>query len=471
LSSQYHFQVRRTRHPADEITPVRLYRQLRTYFSPSVLLESNNFTQARDTHSIIGVDPLIEVEMRDGLFTETYFPAAQAERQEVEGKAVFAAFESVVSKVSYSENPGDIDGFFGFTSFDAYRFAEPEVANAGEHATLPDLHYFFFRFLLVFDHFHEHIDIVEFIPKEQESMTGRLLRLFKKPLGDAEQFACLGKETSTLSDTAYEALVTKGKAHCDRGDTFQVVLSRGFEQAFEGDDFNVYRQLRRLNPSPYCFYFDFGPYRMLGASPEALLTVKDGRATMRPIAGTYAVTGDKQVDNESADKLLADPKENAEHRMLVDLARNDLSRSCYPVRVDQLRKIERYSHLMHIVSQVSGKVEGEVSPYSIYTQCFPAGTLSGAPKFKAVELIYAYEQAARGAYGGGLGYVSPRGGFDHCIIIRSAVVIGNTLHFRAGAGIVSASDEVSERKEVTHKTNALRRAITLAEEASKIVVV
>lgn len=446
---------------------MKLYRQLRTYFSPSVLLESNNFTQARDTHSIIGVDPLIEIEMRAGQFSETYFPAAHVSHQQLEASEVFPAFEQVVAKVTYEEDPGEIDGFFGFTSFDAYRFAEPEIAHVGGHATLPDLHYFFFRFLLVFDHFHEHIDIIEFIPKEQESMTDRLLQLFKKPLGPSEQFVCNGEETSTMSDESYEELVTKGKDHCDRGDTFQVVLSRGFEQKFEGDDFNVYRQLRRLNPSPYCFYFDFGRYRMLGASPEALLTVKAGRATMRPIAGTYAVTGDQKVDDESAEKLLADPKENAEHRMLVDLSRNDLSRSCYPVRVDQLRKIERYSHLMHIVSQVSGEVEGEVSPYSIYTQCFPAGTLSGAPKFKAVELIYAYEKAARGAYGGGLGYVSPRGGFDHCIIIRSAVVIGNTLHFRAGAGIVSASNEESERKEVTHKTNALRKAIALAEEASK----
>lgn len=408
--------------------------------------------------------------MRNGQFSESYFPAAQVTHQELAADEVFPAFEQVVAKVTYSEDPGNIDGFFGFTSFDAYRFAEPEVTNVGGQATLPDLHYFFFRFLLVFDHFHEHIDIIEFIPKEQESMTERLLLLFKKPLGPAEQFKCVGSESSTLTNEAYEDLVTKGKEHCDKGDTFQVVLSRGFEQNFEGDDFNVYRQLRRLNPSPYCFYFDFGRYRMLGASPEAFLTVKDRRATMRPIAGTYAVTGDQQVDDESAKSLLADPKENAEHRMLVDLARNDLSRSCYPVQVDQLRKIERYSHLMHIVSQVSGEVEGEISPYSIYAQCFPAGTLSGAPKFKAVELIYQYEKTARGAYGGGLGYVSPRGGFDHCIIIRSAVVIGNTLHFRAGAGIVSASDELSERKEVTHKTNALRKAITLAEEASKTSV-
>jgi len=470
LPTNIHFQVKRTRLPADEITPVRLYRQLRAYFSPSVLLESNNFTQARDTHSIIGIDPLIEIEMREGKFTETYFPAAHVTQQQLDEDQVFPAFEKVVAQVTYEEDPGDIDGFFGFTSFDAYRFAEPQVTNVGGHATLPDLHYFFFRFLLVFNHFHEHIDIIEFVPKEQDSMTDRLLQLLKKPLGPSEQFACVGRETSNLTDAAYEEMVSKGKGHCDRGDTFQVVLSRGFEQNFEGDDFNVYKQLRRLNPSPYCFYFDFGRYRMLGASPEALLTVSNGRATMRPIAGTYAVTGDRDIDDASADKLLADPKENAEHRMLVDLARNDLSRACYPVRVDQLRKIERYSHLMHIVSQVSGAVEGDVSPYSIYTQCFPAGTLSGAPKFKAVELIYNFEKAARGAYGGGLGYVSPRGGFDHCIIIRSAVVIGNTLHFRAGAGIVSASDEESERKEVTHKTNALRKAITLAEEASKTPV-
>ena len=456
------FHIRRVTLPADETTPVRVYRQLRAYFSPAVLLESNNFEQARDTHSVIGVDPLIELRVQDDELTRTqYFDATERVRRLTRGE-VMPAFEREVARVEYEGDPGDIDGFLGFTSFDAYRFVEPKLAGAGSHLQTPDLHYFLFRFLLTFDHFHERLHVVEFVPPDAESLLPRLLPLLDGPLGDAESFATRGRETSDLTDDAYEELVRIGKRHCDRGDTFQIVLSRGYSQRFTGDDFNVYRELRRLNPSPYCFYFDFGPYRLFGASPEALLTVGRDRAEMRPIAGTYAVSGDAAADDDAAERLLSDPKENAEHRMLVDLARNDLSRSCYPVRVDQLREIERYSHLMHIVSRVSGRIEADVSAYGIYAQCFPAGTLSGAPKFKAVELIYRYEGKARGAYGGGLGYVSPLGGFDHCILIRSAVVVGDVLSYRAGAGVVSASDEVSEREEVTHKTNALREAIRLA---------
>ena len=463
--------VRRTRLPADETTPVRVFRQLRAFFSPAVLLESNNFEQARETHSIIGVDPLIEVRHGGGAFTHTYYPDAAEQTWRPEGRAVLDTFQRCVDAVDYAGDPGAVSGFFGFTSFDAYRFVEPELAHAGQHADLPDLHYFHFRFLLVFDHFHEHIDLVEFVAPGVESMTERLLDLLHLPLSEREGFATVGGETSDLTDAEYEGLVSAGKRHCHRGDTFQIVLSRGYAQRFTGDEFNVYRQLRRLNPSPYGFYFDFGPYRMLGASPEALLTVGGGRATMRPIAGTYGVTGDRATDDANAAALLADPKENAEHRMLVDLARNDLSRSCYPVRVDFLRTVERYSHLMHIVSQVSGDIEGEAHPYRVYADCFPAGTLSGAPKFRAVELIYALEGRARGAYGGGLGYVSPGGAFDHCILIRSAVAVGDTLYFRAGAGVVAVSDETSEREEVVHKTNALRRAIAEAARAQTPVAV
>jgi len=460
------YDVRRTRLSADETTPVRLYRQLRAYFSPAVLLESHDFHQARDARSVLCADALVELRVQNGKFTTTNFADASEHSRPVADADVFAEFEAEVARFNYTSDPGEIDGLFGFTSFDAYRFAEPTVKHVGGHDSLPDLHYFFFRFILVFDHFHEHVEVVEFIPDGQRSRTEDLFAVLDRPLAEAASFRRSGEETSDLSDKQYETLVRNGKGHCDVGDTFQVVLSRGYEQHFQGDDFNVYRQLRRLNPSPYCFYFDFGPYRMLGSSPEALLKVKDGTATMRPIAGTYAVVGDASVDDASAERLLADPKENAEHRMLVDLARNDLSRSCHPVKVDFLRRIERYSHLMHIVSQVSGQVEGDTTPYRLYTECFPAGTLSGAPKYKAVELIYEYENKARGAYGGGLGYVSPRGGFDHCIIIRSAVVLGDVLHYRAGAGIVSASDVVSEREEVTHKTNALRSAILRAEETT-----
>ena len=456
------YHVHRTALNADETTPVALFRLLRAYFSPAVLLESHNFEQRRDSRSIIGVDALVELRFASGVLTRTDYGTSE-ETTTAPGKSeVFAAFRREIEAVAYVGDPGPVDGFFGFTSFDAYRFAEPELRDAGAHAVLPDLHYYLFRFLLVFDHFHERIDVVEFAPEGEASELPQLLALLRQGAPPEGSFAAEGEETTTMTDAAYEEMVAAGMRHCALGDTFQVVLSRGHAQAYRGDDFEFYRELRRLNPSPYLFYFDFGAYRIIGASPEALLTVRDGRAIVKPIAGTAPRTGDAAEDAAAATRLLADPKENAEHRMLVDLARNDLTRSCYPVRVDKLRTIEYYSHLMHIVSEVSGEIERGRHPYEIYTEVFPAGTLSGAPKFKAVELIYRYEGAARGAYGGGLGYVSPRGAFDHCILIRTAVSYGNALYFRAGGGIVAASTPAGERAEVRHKTNAIRRAIHLA---------
>ena len=456
------YRIHRAELNADETTPVALFRRLRAYFSPAVLLESHNFEQRRDSRSIIGVDALVELRFAGGVLTRTDYGTSAETAEPLDKHEVFAAFRREVDAVAYEGDPGGVDGFLGFTSFDAYRFAEPELADAGAHAFLPDLHYYLFRFLLVFDHFHERIDVVEFAPERQVSELPQLLALLRQGAPPEGTFEVVGEEATSMSDAAYEEMVAAGMRHCELGDTFQVVLSRGHTQDYRGDDFVFYRELRRLNPSPYLFYFDFGQYRIIGASPEALLTVRDGRAIVRPIAGTAPRTGDDAADAAAAERLLADPKENAEHRMLVDLARNDLTRSCYPVRVDKLRTIEYYSHLMHIVSEVSGEMEGGRHPYDIYTEVFPAGTLSGAPKFKAVELIYRYEGAARGAYGGGLGYVSPRGAFDHCILIRTAVSYGNTLHFRAGGGIVAASTPAGERAEVRHKTNAIRRAIALA---------
>ena len=458
-------QLHRATLSADETTPVALFRRLRASFSPAVLLESHNFEQRRDSASIIGVDALVELRYAGGVMTRTDYGAALETERALAPEEVFGAFRAEVQALEYDGDPGQVDGYFGFTSFDAYRFAEPELAGAQAHAFLPDLHYYLFRFLLVFDHFHERIDVVEFAPAGAASELPRLLALLRQGAPPAGEFEAVGEERTNMTDAAYEEMVAAGMRHCELGDTFQVVLSRGHEQDFRGDDFAFYRQLRRLNPSPYLFYFDFGQYRIIGASPEALLTVRNGRAIVKPIAGTAPRTGDEAVDAAAAERLLADPKENAEHRMLVDLARNDLTRSCYPVRVDKLRTIEYYSHLMHIVSEVSGEIEGGRHPYEIYTEVFPAGTLSGAPKFKAVELIYQYEQAGRGAYGGGLGYVSPRGAFDHCILIRTAVSYGNTLYFRAGGGIVARSTPAGERAEVQHKTNAIRRAVQLAGEA------
>ena len=456
--------------PADETTPLALYRHLRAWFSPSVLLESHNFEQRRHSRSVIGIDPLLELRVsemdgRSALIRTDYVEAVESVQHD-DTLNFFELIQQELNQLRYDGDPGPIDGLFGFCSFDAYRWVEPELEAAGQHPLLPDLHYFLFRFLIVFDHFHEKIEIREFCPQKEASELPRLLKLLPQPSPPVGDFSISAGEESNISAEEYEALVRKGIDHCLQGDTFQIVLSREFSQNFKGDDLAVYRQLRRLNPSPYMFYFDFGPYRLFGASPESLLKVANGKASMRPIAGTSARTGVETEDRERALALLADPKENAEHRMLVDLARNDLSRGAYPVKVDKLREVEYFSHLMHIVSEVSGEIAPGLHPFELYTRCFPAGTLSGAPKFKAVELIYAYEGGPRGPYGGGLGYISPAGGFDHCIFIRSAVSIGQTLYYRAGAGIVAASDPEKESAEVIHKTNAIRQAIALASEES-----
>jgi anthranilate synthase component 1 len=275
-------------------------------------------------------------------------------------------------------------------------------------------------------------------------------------------FATTGPEQSNLTDEAYRELVRKGKHHCHVGDVFQIVLSRQYEQGFRGDEFQVYRALRSINPSPYLFYFDYGDYRILGSSPEAQLVIRKGVARLNPIAGTYRRTGNTQEDQQGARDLLADPKENAEHIMLVDLARNDLSRHTQQVRVSSLKEIHFYSHVIHIVSSVEGDLPADANPIRIFGDTFPAGTLSGAPKYKAIELIDQYENQNRGFYGGGLGFINFNGDMNQAIVIRSFFSRNNRLHYQAGAGIVAASDPESELQEVHNKLGALKRALVLA---------
>jgi anthranilate synthase component 1 len=258
-------------------------------------------------------------------------------------------------------------------------------------------------------------------------------------------------------------MVEKGKQHCFRGDVFQVVLSRAFHQQFKGDEFNVYRALRSINPSPYLFFFDYGDYKLMGSSPEAQLIIKEGKATIHPIAGTFRRTGNDEQDRELAAQLLEDPKENAEHVMLVDLARNDLSRLATNVEVESYRKIQYYSHVIHLVSEVTGKIQEGLNPFSLLAATFPAGTLSGAPKYRAMQIIDQYEPTARGFYGGCIGAVSFNGDFNHAIMIRSILSKSNTLYYQAGAGVVAKSVASSELEEVNNKLNALKQAIALAQ--------
>jgi len=257
-------------------------------------------------------------------------------------------------------------------------------------------------------------------------------------------------------------MVKKGIASCHRGDVFQIVLSRRFEQPFTGDELNVYRALRSINPSPYLFFFDYGDYKLMGSSPEAQIIIKNGKAVVHPIAGTFKRTGDDETDKKEADRLLLDAKENAEHVMLVDLARNDLSRLCDDVKVEHYREVQYFSHVIHLVSEVSGSVRPGTNPFELLAKTFPAGTLSGAPKIKAMQLIDAFEPTARGSYGGGIGFVGFDGSCNHAIMIRTFLSKQNTLVYQAGAGVVAASKPENELQEVNNKLGALKKAIEFA---------
>jgi anthranilate synthase component 1 len=277
-----------------------------------------------------------------------------------------------------------------------------------------------------------------------------------------EKFDIIGEETSNITDKEYMHLVSKGKEHCYRGDVFQIVMSRQFSQKYTGDDFNLYRTLRSINPSPYLFYFDFGDFHIFGSSPEAQLKIEGERATINPIAGTFKRTGDDEKDKIAATELAKDPKENAEHVMLVDLARNDLSRHGTDIKVESYREIQFYSHVIHLVSAVTGKLHDPSKVFDMYMATFPAGTLSGAPKYKAMELIDRYENQSRGYYGGAIGFIDLQGNLNHAIMIRTFLSKNNTLFYQAGAGIVADSKEESELQEVTNKLGALKKAITMA---------
>ena len=288
---------------------------------------------------------------------------------------------------------------------------------------------------------------------------------------NAYDFHPVGDTSSSLTDEEHKENIRKGIRHCLRGDVFQIVLSRRFIQKYEGDDFKLYRALRSINPSPYLFYFDFGGFRIFGSSPEThcrIEKVTEGSQTafhafIDPIAGTTRRTGDEEQDRKNAEYLRNDPKENAEHVMLVDLARNDLSRNCHGVKVEFYKDLQYYSHVIHLVSRVSGVLDDQADPIKTFIDTFPAGTLSGAPKVRAMQLISEYEPHNRGAYGGCIGYIGFDRSLNHAITIRTFVSRNGELWFQAGGGIVAKSNEEYELQEVNNKLGALRRAILLAE--------
>ncbi|MDP4206364.1 MAG: anthranilate synthase component I family protein [Bacteroidota bacterium] len=449
---------------ADLTTPVGVFLRVRDRFPNSLLLESSDYHGNRNSMSFICFDELASFTADEYQVTITT-PGRPNYSQPIEKNGQMA--ELLDQFIHSFQVTGDkdtslyVNGLYGYTSFDAVRYFEDIrlTSPVDEASRIPEIRYGLYRFVLAFDHFHNRLSLIENHPEGEVSGLDDILSLLINRNTGNFKFFPSEEEQSILTDAEYMDMVTKGKEHCHRGDVFQIVLSRRFSQKFKGDEFNVYRALRRINPSPYLFYFDYGNYRIFGSSPESQVIVEKGKARINPIAGTFKRTGDDEKDRRLAVELAHDPKENAEHIMLVDLARNDLSRNSDHVKVENFREVQFYSHVLHMVSEVSGDLPEGANTIKVYGDSFPAGTLSGAPKYKAMEIIDALEPHRRGYYGGAIGFFGLNGDINHAITIRSFLSKNNTLYYHAGAGIVSGSKEENELAEVNNKLGALKTAI------------
>ena len=456
---------------ADLYTPVGVYMHLRDIYPQSALMESSDYHDANNSRSFIGIHPIASVAIAHGESILT-FPDGSIERHIVNKEyRSDNAINDFLNRFKITGEKSDICGLYGYTSFNAVRYFEDIAVKdeTMEKNDAPDMYYILYRDIIVFDHFNNKMTIVtisdelEDTVKSEQQIDRILIQMNKgnvKPYG----FHPVGEVTSPLTDEEHKTNIRRGIQHCLRGDVFQIVLSRRFIQKYEGDDFKLYRALRSINPSPYLFYFDFGGFRIFGSSPETHCRIEGRKAYIDPIAGTTKRTGDAEADRKGAEYLRNDPKENAEHVMLVDLARNDLSRNCHDVKVDFYKDLQYYSHVIHLVSRVSGTLDVGADPIKAFIDTFPAGTLSGAPKVRAMQLISEYEPHNRGAYGGCIGYIGMNGSLNQAITIRTFVSRNNELWFQAGGGIVAKSDEEYELQEVNNKLGALRRAILMAED-------
>ena len=453
---------------ADTITPVSIYLGLRDIFQQSLLLESSDYHSIEDSYSFICLEPVASFIVEQSRIKVRMPGQVQTSEEITEGISIPDRLYRFMKSFDYENNHDEIrtNGLFGYSSFNAVRYFEDITLDPGKDQpyAIPDMVYCVYRYIIAINHFQNVLYIIENVIGHSASDLEYVRSLLVNRNFATYPFELSGREVSNMTDQKYMQLVTKGKEHCHRGDVFQIVLSRQYRQAFTGDDFNVYRCLRSINPSPYLFYFDYGNYRLFGSSPEALLQVNSGMATIYPIAGTFKRTGDAEKDKDLAFMLTHDKKENAEHVMLVDLARNDLSRNADNVQVEKFREIQYFSHVIHMVSKVTGKLPSHFNPVRVFADSFPAGTLSGAPKIKAIELIDRYENQDRGYYGGGLGYFGFNDDVNHAIMIRSFLSKDNYLYYQAGAGIVADSVEKTELQEVNNKLMALKRAIQMAKE-------
>lgn len=461
---KYQFKTISKQVMGDLHTPVSIYLKVRDIYPESALLESSDFHGNENSLSFIALCPLASIGINNGECTASFPDGSQEVTPITQHFNVADAMNRFLGRYQIEGANKEVCGLFGYTAFDAVRYFEniPVMEAHHEENDAPDMLYILYKYVLVFNHFKNELTLVELLQNGEVSHLPEIETLLENRNFASYNFQTTGPETSPITGDEYKAMVRQGIRHCLRGDVFQIVLSRRFEQPFKGDDFKVYRALRSVNPSPYLFYFDFGGFRIFGSSPETHCKVADGHASIDPIAGTAFRTGNIEMDKQRTEALLADPKENAEHVMLVDLARNDLSRNAHNVQVDFYKEVQYYSHVIHLVSRVSGTVDPESNPIKTYIDTFPAGTLSGAPKVRAMQLITELESHNRGAYGGCIGFIGFDGDLNQAITIRTFVSRGNVLYYQAGAGIVAKSNDERELQEVNNKLGALKKAIDLA---------
>lgn len=444
---------------ADLYTAVGLYMGLRNHHRKPCLLESNDYHSRAESASFIGFDPLVEIIVRD-THIEYITPAGTTNISFDPTKTITVQLQEIIAGISFVKSSGH-NGFFSYFGFEYAHFEETTVNRRESELGLPQAHLILYKYLVVFDHFHDTGEIVYNSINSDLLPNSAFEQILRKQSFTFLPFSTEGEEQTPLTDAGFLNLVGKAKQHIVRGDVFQLVVSRPFSQPFFGDDFQVYRQLRRLNPSPYLFFADMESYRLMGSSPETQIQLRKGKASIHPIAGTVRKTGDEVMDQELTQQLIHDEKENAEHTMLVDLARNDLSKYCSSVAIDSYKEIQQFSHVIHLVSKVTGQLIDK-EPLPLFSGTFPAGTLSGTPKPKALELIQKYEDNTRDYYGGAIGFLGIDGSMNLAIVIRSILSKNNQLHYRAGAGVVLDSIPENELQEVHNKLGAVRKAIQAA---------
>lgn len=465
--NKYNIQSHTKKRLADTTTPVSIYLRLRDVFPNTILLESSDYHSRENATSYVCAEPVAGIILKDGILS-TYFPDSIKESKTdfvlIDEVSAFKAKFNLVNSVKEKHISTGMFGYFTWNAVQHFEDIKFTSATPNEDK-IPEMQYHVYRYIIAIDHFKNEITLVKnvFNNDENEDLT-KVEYIIQNKNFPEYSFKTNGDEESNLTNQGFMDMVEQLKKHIYRGDVFQIVPSRSFSQAFLGDEFNVYRCLRSINPSPYLFYFDYGDFKLFGSSPEAQITVSNNVANIFPIAGTFKRTGNDEEDAALAKKLEEDPKESAEHVMLVDLARNDLSRHCNNVEVKSFKEVQYYSHLIHLVSKVSGNLQAGVSAFKVVADTYPAGTLSGAPKYKAMQLIDQYEKLGRNFYAGAIGYMGFNDDFNHAIMIRTFMSKNNHLHYRAGAGIVADSIAESELNEVNNKIAALRKAIEMAEE-------